>query len=50
MLPCNVIVQETEGGKIEVSVIDPIASMLTIENPDLKDIADRAQAKLKKVV
>ena len=50
MLPCNVIVQETEDGKIEVSAIDPIASMQTIENPQLADIADQVQAKLKKVV
>ena len=50
MLPCNVIVQETEDGKIEVSAIDPIASMQTIENPKLAEIADQVQAKLKKVV
>ena len=50
MLPCNVIVQETEQGEIEVSAIDPVASMQTIENPKLQDIADQIQAKLKKVV
>ena len=50
MLPCNVIVQETEQGEIEVSAIDPIASMQAIENPELQDIADQVQAKLKKVV
>jgi uncharacterized protein (DUF302 family) len=50
MLPCNVIIQETGQGKIEVSAIDPIASMQAIENPGLRDIADQVQAKLKKVV
>ncbi len=50
MLPCNVIVQETEQNKIEVSAIDPIASMQSIENQELKDIAHEVQAKLKKVV
>lgn len=50
MLPCNVIVQETGEGQIEVSAIDPIASMQAIENPELQDIADQVQAKLKKVV
>ena len=50
MLPCNVIVQETEQGKIEVSAIDPIASMQGVGNPQLKDIANQVQAKLKKVV
>ena len=50
MLPCNVIVQETEDGQVEVSAIDPIASMQTIENPELTEIADQVQSKLKKVV
>jgi len=50
MLPCNVIVQETEPGKIEVSAIDPIASMQAIGNPKLRDIANQVQAKLKKVI
>ena len=50
MLPCNVIVQETELGEVEVSAIDPISSMQAIENPELQDIANQVQAKLKKVV
>jgi uncharacterized protein (DUF302 family) len=50
MLPCNVIVQETDAGQIEVSAIDPIASMRAIENPNLREIADQVRDKLKKVV
>ncbi len=50
MLPCNLIVQETPDGKVEVSAIDPIASMQAINNPDLKDLADEVQGKLRKVV
>lgn len=50
MLPCNVIVQETEQGNIEVSAIDPIASMQAIENPTLRDIAVQVRNKLRKVV
>ncbi len=50
MLPCNVIVQETEGGDIEVSAVDPIMSMRAVQNPDLEDIANQVQAKLKSVV
>lgn len=38
MLPCNVILRETEGG-IEVSAIDPVASMQAIENADLLAVA-----------
>ena len=50
MLPCNVIVQDTEDGKVEVSAVDPIASMQAIENTELGDIANQVQAKLKKVI
>lgn len=50
MLPCNVIVQETDEGLVEVAAIDPIASMQAIENPVLGDIAAEVQSKLKRVV
>lgn len=50
MLPCNVIVQETSEGQVEVSAIDPVASMQAIENPTLKKIATEVRNKLKKVI
>ena len=50
MLPCNVIIQERDGGKVEVSAIDPVASMMAIENPALAAIAGQVQSKLKKVI
>lgn len=50
MLPCNVIVQETKGGEVEVSAIDPIASMQAVQNPALEDIAKQVQAKLRNVI
>lgn len=50
MLPCNVIVQEIAEGKIEVAAFDPIASMQAVQNPDLREIADQVQKKLKKVI
>jgi uncharacterized protein (DUF302 family) len=50
MLPCNVIVQETEDGKIEVAAIDPVASMQVIKNENLREIASEVQAKLKQVI
>ena len=49
MLPCNVIVQEHEPGKVEVSAIDPIASMQAVQNPELADVALEIQAILRKV-
>ena len=50
MLPCNVIVQEIDERKVEVAVIDPVASMQAVANPELKDIAEQVQGKLKKVI
>lgn len=50
MLPCNVVVQDVGGGRIEVAAIDPVASMQAIDNPRLKQAAERVQAKLKKVI
>jgi uncharacterized protein (DUF302 family) len=50
MLPCNVIVQEAEDGKIEVAAIDPMASMQAIQNPDLQAVAEQVQAKLRMVI
>jgi uncharacterized protein (DUF302 family) len=50
MLPCNVILRETEAGKIEVSAIDPVASMQAIENPKLADIAGKVRSMLESVI
>ncbi len=50
MLPCNVIVQETEDSKVEVAAIDPISSMQAVQNPNLQSIAEKVQAKLQSVI
>jgi uncharacterized protein (DUF302 family) len=50
MLPCNVIVQELDDGKIEVSAVDPLASMQAIHNKDLQAIAEEIRLKLKIVI
>jgi uncharacterized protein (DUF302 family) len=49
-LPCNVVVEENEDGDIEVSAVDPVASMMSVENPDLGDIANEIRSKLKRVI
>jgi uncharacterized protein (DUF302 family) len=49
-LPCNVVVEAHENGDIEVSAVDPIASMSTVENETLGSLAMDVQAKMKKVV
>ena len=50
MLPCNVIVQEISDGKVEVTAIDPLASMQAVENPALMGIASEISSKLKTVI
>lgn len=50
MLPCNVIVQEKVAGQVEVSAVDPMASMQAIENAELKEIAIKIGFNLRKVI
>lgn len=50
MLPCNVIVQEKEPGNIEISAVDPIASMASVENESLGELATEIRDRLKRVI
>ena len=50
MLPCNVVVQEMSKGSVEVSAVDPVASMMAIKNPKLASIAGEVRDLLKQVV
>jgi uncharacterized protein (DUF302 family) len=50
MLPCNVIVQQHTAGRVEVSAVDPVASMQAIDNPALADVANEVRARLKRVI
>lgn len=50
MLPCNVIVQEMADGKVEVAAVDPMASMMAIENAALGEIAADVRTKLESVI
>jgi len=50
MLPCNFIVQEREAGTIEISAVDPMASMMAVGNESLGAIATEVTEKLKRVI
>ena len=50
MLPCNVIVQDRGNGKVEVSAVDPVASMMAIKNEKLGEVAREVRGKLDKVI
>jgi uncharacterized protein (DUF302 family) len=50
MLPCNVIVQDLGGGRVEVAAINPAMAMEHIGNPALKTIAESVTGKLQRVI
>ena len=50
MLPCNVVVQQLDEGRVEVAAIDPVASMQAIDNPALKEKAAEVALKLRAAI
>jgi len=50
MLPCNVIVQELAANRIEIAAVNPIASMMSVQNPNLEGIANEITTKLQLVI
>lgn len=50
MLPCNVVVQEKAKNEVEVSAINPLASIGGVDNAELEAIASDVSARLKRAV
>lgn len=50
MLPCNVLVQETEDGEVEIAAINPLNSIGAIENTQLQSLANEVSDKLHAVI
>jgi uncharacterized protein (DUF302 family) len=50
MLPRSIIVTDKEDGTIQVAAINPVASMMAIENPALEPLAQEVTEKLKRVI
>lgn len=51
MLPCNIIVQQkSPDAPVEVSAVDPIASMGAVDNPKLGELSREVQKILKQVI
>lgn len=50
MLPCNVILQQLPDGTTEVAAVDPIASMMSVENENLAKLATAVADKLHRVI
>lgn len=47
LLPCNVIVYEREPGASTVAAMAPLAAMSLVDNPEVRRVAEEADAKLK---
>ncbi|KOH44827.1 DUF302 domain-containing protein [Sunxiuqinia dokdonensis] len=50
MLPCNVIVQEIGENLVEIAAVNPVASMMAVDNKQLAGIAGEIKTKLEKVI
>lgn len=50
LMPCNVVVQEKENGKVQVSVVNPMESMQAVRNESLGAVAGEVTSKLEKVL
>jgi len=50
MLPCNVMVRDVGPGTVEVSTVDPVASMGVIENPALAEVAGDVRRLLEETI
>lgn len=49
-LPCNVVIDELEPGVVEVSAVDPVASMISVKNESLGSTATGIRQKLRNVI
>ena len=50
LLPCNVIVQETEDGKTEVAIMNPAEAMSVVNNKGLAPIAQEVNELLEQAL
>jgi len=50
LLPCNVVVQEKEDGRIQISAVNPAESMKAVGNQNMGEIASDIADRLKRVI
>lgn len=50
LLPCNVIVRQTEDGKVEVATVDPVLAMQRTGNAKLEPTAHEVRRRLVNVL
>ncbi|OGP92319.1 MAG: hypothetical protein A2Z19_03030 [Deltaproteobacteria bacterium RBG_16_54_18] len=50
LLPCNVIIYETDDKKAYVAAINPVSALEIIKSPELEKIARKVEEKMRRVV
>ncbi len=50
LLPCNVIVYETDDGRTVVSAVDPVQTLAAQADPGVRPVAEQVQAKLRRAI
>jgi uncharacterized protein (DUF302 family) len=50
LLPCNVVVYTRDDGKTAVMVMDPVAALSMIGNPEITELAEKVAGKMNKVI
>lgn len=50
LLPCNVVIQETPQGELEVMAFDPTSAMMNMESPVLSELSLELREKLTRVL
>ena len=50
LMPCNVVVQQHEDGKVEISAMNPVVALASVNNPALADVAQSTSDKLQRVI
>lgn len=50
MLPCNVVVQDHGDGEVDVSAVDPVASMASVDNAELGAVAEEVRGRLRSII
>ena len=49
-LPCNVVIQESPQGGLEVMAFDPVSAMMELDNPELSKLSIEIREKLIRVL
>jgi uncharacterized protein (DUF302 family) len=49
MMPCNVIVQQLEDGKVEITIVNPDVAAGALKNKELEDFACEVTKELRQV-